>query len=190
MNSSSSNREEDRRKETNSTSLSSLDSRFNQTLRNVQQLLKGRSFPGKVLISRKLDPLSDSSLRSPDIDRHFSDKDAGTSEQHDDFVEARLMILQFHPFRVILNSIFEHLIIKTIIHSSMEDEIQSNSKPNANSTVNKSRSSNVDDTSRESQKSTTGARATDSARLMKFKKAMSGPTIILGMLIFLGSTSS
>ncbi|PSS35819.1 TBC1 domain family member 22B like [Actinidia chinensis var. chinensis] len=151
MNNSSSNREEDRRKETNSTSLSSLDSRFNQTLRNVQQLLKGRSFPGKVLISRRSDPLNDSSLRSPDIDRRFSDKDAGTSEQHDDFVE---------------------------------DDIQSNSKPNANSTVNKSRSSSssVDDTSRESQKSTTGARATDSARLMKFKKSMSGPTIILDKL--------
>ncbi|XP_057490905.1 GTPase-activating protein GYP1-like isoform X2 [Actinidia eriantha] len=151
MNSSSSNREEDRRKETNSTSLSSLDSRFNQTLRNVQQLLKGRSFPGKVLISRRSDPLNDSSLRSPDIDRRFSDKDAGTSEQHDDL---------------------------------LEDDIQSNSKPNANSTVNKARSSSssVDDTSRESQKSTTGARATDSARLMKFQKSMSGPTIILDKL--------
>ncbi|CAL5348044.1 unnamed protein product [Camellia sinensis] len=145
-NSNSSHREDDR-KESNST-LTGVDSRFNQTLRNVQGLLKGRSFPGKVLITRRSDPISDSGLRSPDIDRSFSDKDAGTSEQLDD---------------------------------SVVDEIQSNSKTNSSSTVNKSRSLtvNIESTSKESQKSTMGARATDSARLTKFTKALSGSTVIL-----------
>ncbi|KAG0477700.1 hypothetical protein HPP92_012419 [Vanilla planifolia] len=34
--------------------------RFNQTLRNVQGLLKGRSFPGKVLLTRKAEPMKES----------------------------------------------------------------------------------------------------------------------------------
>lgn len=143
-NSNSSHREDDR-KESNST-LTGVDSRFNQTLRNVQGLLKGRSFPGKVLITRRSDPISDSGLRSPDIDRSFSDKDAGTSEQLDD---------------------------------SVEDEIQSNSKTNSSSTKSRSLTVNTESTSKESQKSTMGARATDSARLTKFTKALSGPTVIL-----------
>ncbi|KAL6970721.1 hypothetical protein U1Q18_030414 [Sarracenia purpurea var. burkii] len=80
MNSSGNKSEHDRRKET-ATTPTSLDSRFNQTLRNVQD------FPGKVLLTRRSDPQSDSSLRSPDIDRSFSDKDAGTSERLNDSVE-------------------------------------------------------------------------------------------------------
>ncbi|KAG5530547.1 hypothetical protein RHGRI_025484 [Rhododendron griersonianum] len=137
-------RDEDRRKDSSNTTLTSL----NQTLRNVQGLLKGRSFPGKVMLTRRSDPLSDSSLRSPDTDRSFSNKHAGTSEWLDD---------------------------------SVEDDIQSKSTPSANSTGNKSRTSTSsgEDTSKESQKPTIGARATDSARLMKFTKALSGPTVIL-----------
>ncbi|KAF7132503.1 hypothetical protein RHSIM_Rhsim09G0013500 [Rhododendron simsii] len=148
MNGSNTNsRDEDRRKDSSNTTLTSL----NQTLRNVQGLLKGRSFPGKVMLTRRTDPLSDSSLRSPDTDRSFSNKHAGTSEWLDD---------------------------------SVEDDIQSKSTPSTNSTGNKSRTSTSsgEDTSKESQKSTIGARATDSARLMKFTKALSGPTVILDKL--------
>ncbi|CAL5020229.1 unnamed protein product [Urochloa decumbens] len=36
----------------------STEWRFNQTLRNVQGMLKGRSFPGKVLLTRRSEPLS------------------------------------------------------------------------------------------------------------------------------------
>ncbi|KAA8527267.1 hypothetical protein F0562_034636 [Nyssa sinensis] len=141
----SNGREEDR-KETN-TSISSLDSRFNQTLRNVQGLLKGRSFPGKVLITRRSDPLDGSTLRSPDNERSFSDNDTGSSGQ---------------------------------MEESFEDEVQSRSKPNTNKAVNKLKSSmsSTENTSKEVQKSTMGARATDSARLMKFTKELSGPTVI------------
>ncbi|KAI8537340.1 hypothetical protein RHMOL_Rhmol09G0016100 [Rhododendron molle] len=148
MNGSNTNsRDEDRRKDSSNTTLTSL----NQTLRNVQGLLKGRSFPGKVMLTRRSDLPSDSSLRSPDTDRSFSNKHAGTSEWLDD---------------------------------SVEDDIQSKSTPSTNSTGNKSRTSTSsgEDTSKESQKSTIGARATDSARLMKFTKALSGPTVILDKL--------
>lgn len=69
----------------------------------------------------------------------------------------------------------------------MKDDIQSKSTPSTNSTGNKSRTSTSsgEDTSKESQKSTIGARATDSARLMKFTKALSGPTVILGILLLI-----
>lgn len=39
------------------------------------------------MLTRRSDPLSDSSLRSPDTDRSFSNKHAGTSEWLDDSVE-------------------------------------------------------------------------------------------------------
>ncbi|KAL7608812.1 hypothetical protein Lser_V15G13400 [Lactuca serriola] len=58
--------EENLKQETspNNSHTTTLDSRFNQTLRNVQGLLKGRSFPGKVLITRS-DPADGTILASP-----------------------------------------------------------------------------------------------------------------------------
>ncbi|PIN26439.1 Ypt/Rab-specific GTPase-activating protein GYP1 [Handroanthus impetiginosus] len=79
-NSSSNSRNEDRSKET-SASPSTLDSRFNQTLRNVQGLLKGRSFPGKILITRRSEPLDQSVLHSPSTDRRSSESDFDHGEQ-------------------------------------------------------------------------------------------------------------
>ncbi|KAF2300307.1 hypothetical protein GH714_011600 [Hevea brasiliensis] len=66
-------------------SSSSLDSRFNQTLKNVQGLLKGRSIPGKILLTRRTDPPEDPNLheRTPSFGRSFSENDAGTSDQMD-----------------------------------------------------------------------------------------------------------
>lgn len=45
-----------------------LERRFNQTLRNVQGLLKGRSFPGKVLLSRRSEPLIECSSPESSLD--------------------------------------------------------------------------------------------------------------------------
>ncbi|KAF8402351.1 hypothetical protein HHK36_013305 [Tetracentron sinense] len=72
------NQEEERKKE----STFNLDSRFNQTLRNVQGLLKGRSFPGKVLLTRRSHPLNDVGIPelSPDIERSYLENDRGPSE--------------------------------------------------------------------------------------------------------------
>ncbi|KAL2507238.1 Ypt/Rab-GAP domain of gyp1p superfamily protein [Forsythia ovata] len=73
----SNSKEEDRKTE-------SLDSRFNQTLKNVQGLLKGRSFPGKVLITQRSNPPDQSALHSPSNDRRFSDSDTEHVEQVDE----------------------------------------------------------------------------------------------------------
>ncbi|XP_055833690.1 GTPase-activating protein GYP1 [Solanum dulcamara] len=82
-----SDREEDRKKETFNTT---VDSRFNQTLRNVQGLLKGRSFPGKVLITRRSDPLDNSTMRSPDNHGSLRDSEMGPSQQEDGSFEDEL----------------------------------------------------------------------------------------------------
>lgn len=76
-------KEEDRKRENSASNLNTVDSRFNQTLRNVQGLLKGRSFPGKVLITRRSDPLEGSPICSPDVDRSPSDADGISREQID-----------------------------------------------------------------------------------------------------------
>ncbi|XP_031284935.1 GTPase-activating protein gyp1-like [Pistacia vera] len=68
-------------------SASTLDSRFNQTLKNVQGLLKGRSIPGKILLTRRAEPIEDPSLHSPSFGRSLSQNDAGTSDHMHDSVE-------------------------------------------------------------------------------------------------------
>ncbi|KAK7312390.1 hypothetical protein VNO77_36203 [Canavalia gladiata] len=74
-----SKRQEDER------NIATLDSRFSQTLRNVQGLLKGRSMPGKILLSRRSDPPDNTS--SPKYKRSFSQNDAGTSDHTSGDVE-------------------------------------------------------------------------------------------------------
>uniref|UniRef100_A0A2P2LYY6 Rab-GAP TBC domain-containing protein n=1 Tax=Rhizophora mucronata TaxID=61149 RepID=A0A2P2LYY6_RHIMU len=68
---------------------SSLDSRFNQTLKNVQELLKGRSIPGKVLLTRRSDPPEEPN-HSPSFGISLSENDAGTSDQMDMSREAEV----------------------------------------------------------------------------------------------------
>ncbi|XP_015868538.3 GTPase-activating protein gyp1 [Ziziphus jujuba] len=132
---------------------SSLDSRFNQTLRNVQGLLKGRSIPGKVLLTRRTDPLDDSALQetSPYYERSYSYNDAGTSDR--------------------MTKAAEEEVQRT-----------SSPNSNANVNKLKSSTSNIENAPKEVQKSTMGARATDSARVMKFTKVLSGTTVILEKL--------
>ncbi|WJX74598.1 hypothetical protein P8452_58230 [Trifolium repens] len=69
------------------TTIGVLDSRFNQTLRNVQGLLKGRSIPGKILLSQRVDPIDNSSLYSPTYNRSSSYSDTGTSDRKVETVE-------------------------------------------------------------------------------------------------------
>ncbi|BFG15826.1 GTPase-activating protein GYP1 isoform X1 [Prunus yedoensis var. nudiflora] len=133
--------------------ISTLDSRFNQTLRNVQGLLKGRSIPGKVLLSRRSDPLDQSNIQvhSPNYERSFSYNEAETSDR----------------------------LSKDLEEEVQNPKKPSN---NANSNGLNSSTSNIENTSKEAQKSTMGARATDSARIIKFTKALSGTTVILEKL--------
>nr|AKF43347.1 Ypt/Rab-GAP domain of gyp1p superfamily protein [Pelargonium tetragonum] len=64
----------------NDSTSTTIDSRFNQTLKNVQGLLKGRSIPGKVLLTRRLDPADELNLLSPDYRRTQSAHETGTSD--------------------------------------------------------------------------------------------------------------
>ncbi|AEC08431.1 putative Rab-GTPase-TBC domain-containing protein [Arabidopsis thaliana] len=61
------------------------DSRFNQTLKNVQGFLKGRSIPGKVLLTRRSDPPP--YPISPTYQRSLSENDAGRNELFESPVE-------------------------------------------------------------------------------------------------------
>lgn len=84
MMSSNSSREEDPRKEPSpSPPSASIDSRFNQTLRSVQGLLKGRSFPGKILITRRSNSLNESTLQSPSSNTSSSHDDMSYKEEMD-----------------------------------------------------------------------------------------------------------
>ncbi|KAF2300313.1 hypothetical protein GH714_011670 [Hevea brasiliensis] len=134
-------------------SSSSLDSRFNQTLKNVQGLLKGRSIPGKILLTRRTDPLEDPNLheRTPSFGRSFSENDAGTSDQMD-----------------------------TSMGSEARSTSKLNS--NSTTTKLKPSYSNIEIASKDVQKSPIGARATDSARVTKFTKELSATTVILERL--------
>ncbi|XP_058094214.1 GTPase-activating protein GYP1-like [Magnolia sinica] len=149
MKNSNSSSEEEQRKE----SSPNLDWRFNQTLRNVQGLLKGRSFPGKVLLTRRAEPLNEpfSPISPSDIERSHYENDLGPSERMD---------------------------------SSSEGEVQSTGDMANNSNGNKLKIpiTKSENASGHLQKSLSGARSTDSARIAKFTKELSGPTVILEKL--------
>ncbi|KAG8644421.1 TBC1 domain family member 22B [Manihot esculenta] len=134
-------------------SSSSLDSRFNQTLKNVQELLKGRSIPGKILLTRRTDPPEDPGLRdpSPSSGRSFSENDAGTSDRVDMSREA-------------------------------EAWSSSKINNNATANKFKPTYSNTEPMSKDVQKFPMGSRATDSARVLKFTKELSATTVILERL--------
>ncbi|XP_030939165.1 TBC1 domain family member 22B [Quercus lobata] len=150
-NNNNNNSAEDQRKK--ESTLTSLDSRFNQTLRNVQGLLKGRSIPGKILLTRRSDPLDESSVqeRTPEYERSLSYNEAGSSD---------------------------HLAKA----AEEEVQSTSKLNNNTNVIKLKTSTSEIENTSKEVQKSAMGARATDSARVMKFTKALSGTTVILEKL--------
>lgn len=56
---------------------------------SLSRLLKGRSIPGKILLSRRVDPPdnSNSKISSPNYKRSFSHNDAGTSDNTSGAVE-------------------------------------------------------------------------------------------------------
>ncbi|KAL4632303.1 hypothetical protein ACB092_04G040000 [Castanea dentata] len=150
-NNNNNNSPEDQRKK--ESTLTSLDSRFNQTLRNVQGLLKGRSIPGKILLTRRSDPLDESSVqeRTPEYERSLSYNEVGSSDRLAKAAEE-------------------------------EVQSTSKPNNNTNVIKLKTSTSEIENTSKEVQKSAMGARATDSARVMKFTKALSGTTVILEKL--------
>lgn len=58
-----------------------------------RRLLKGRSFPGKVLITRRSDPLDNSTMRSPDNHGSLRDSETGPSQLADGSFEVRAVLI-------------------------------------------------------------------------------------------------
>ncbi|KAL8095559.1 hypothetical protein AgCh_036835 [Apium graveolens] len=111
------------------------------------RLLKGRSFPGKVLIARITYLIDYPILLSPDI-RSPTDNNCGPSNYMDD---------------------------------SVEKETHTRSQTNTDSDYSKLKTSTSTNESatKKVQKSTMGAGVTDSARIPKFTKELSAPSVIL-----------
>ncbi|KAJ1410468.1 Rab-GTPase-TBC domain [Sesbania bispinosa] len=132
-----------------------LDSRFNQTLRHVQGLIKGRSMPGKILLSRWSDSPdnSNSKVSTPYYKRSFSLNDAGTSDHASGAVEEEVQ------------STSKPISIVNVSKLKMSTSFIERESP-----------------SEEARKCTMSARAMDSARVMKFTKVLSGPVVILDKL--------
>nr|XP_029122411.1 TBC1 domain family member 22B [Elaeis guineensis] len=79
-------REEEKKKEKGSSNArSNLESRFNQTLRIVQELLLGSSFPGKVLMTHKSETSSEltSLVHHQNFGRSYSENDIGLSKKEE-----------------------------------------------------------------------------------------------------------
>ncbi|XP_078164794.1 ypt/Rab-GAP domain of gyp1p superfamily protein isoform X2 [Carex rostrata] len=132
-----------------------LEWRFNQTLRNVQGLLKGRSMPGKVMLSRKSEPLNQGTppeASSTYFNRSFSDNDRDEDEPNDNSFEGKL-------------------------HNSKSAKSMGDANNSNNASPESSTSFSVD-----AQRLVAGARATDSARVTKFTQELSRPAIILEKL--------
>ncbi|XP_045820939.1 GTPase-activating protein GYP1-like [Trifolium pratense] len=137
------------------TTSTTLDSRFSQTLKNVQGLLKGRSMPGKVLMSRRSEPSDNLNLKvsSTYFKRSFSHNDAGTSDHISGAVEEEVQSTS-KPVSIANVS---RLKISTSLgeRENLSDDFR---------------------------KYTMGARATDSAKVTKFTKVLSGTVVILDKL--------
>ncbi|EPS63086.1 hypothetical protein M569_11695, partial [Genlisea aurea] len=139
----------DRNKETSV----SPDSRFHQTLRNVQGLLKGRSFPGKILITQRLEPVDQFCVQSPSPRTEIR-----SSESYNDHAEQ-------------VDTSAEEASVdgsSGVVSSSIQNEKSSSLSGKTSST--------------EISKSSVGGRATDSARMTKFTKQLSASSVVLEKL--------
>lgn len=82
-----------------SLTIAALDTNNNFLLCLLLRLLKGRSIPGKVLLTRRPDPLDDSGFqRSPSYQRSFSQNDAGTSDDMDKSMEVMLRVNIYYVY--------------------------------------------------------------------------------------------
>ncbi|CAA6663874.1 unnamed protein product [Spirodela intermedia] len=127
-----------------------LEWRFNQTLRNVQGLLKGRTFPGKILLTRKSEPHNDpvSLEPSPELGRSYSENELGSSESINSGSEGSAQV--------------------------SGDMINNTKLQKTKSSITFGEGSSPD-----VQRSISEGRSTDSARLTKFTKELSGQTVVL-----------
>ncbi|MED6144683.1 hypothetical protein PIB30_118449 [Stylosanthes scabra] len=146
------NSNDDDSKQENKDSAATVDSRFNQTLRNVQGLLKGRSIPGKILLSQRVDLPDNPNLYSPPYERSSPLSDIGTSDHTSETLEEEVRSTS-KP----IDSPNENVLkLATLRVENLSEEVRKSSM--------------------------SSARATDSARVMKFNKVLSGTMVILDKL--------
>ncbi|KAH7670890.1 Ypt/Rab-specific GTPase-activating protein GYP1 protein [Dioscorea alata] len=130
-----------------------LEWRFNQTLKSVQGLLKGRTFPGKVMLTRKYEPpnVSTSHEHSEEFEKSAFENDLDPSYHSDNASEVEFQI--------------------------SGDTVRNSSHQKSQSIPPKGKCLSPD-----AQQSVSGARATDSARVAKFTKELSANSAVLEKL--------
>ncbi|KAF3575651.1 hypothetical protein DY000_02034861 [Brassica cretica] len=144
------------------------DSRFNQTLKNVQGFLKGRSIPGKVLLTRRPDPTPEPI--SPTYHRSLSENDAGRNERSENPVEV-------NDFEFSSSSCGEGKLRE--LYWQVEDHNSSKKQDNTYAGKLRSNSSSGEQLAKQVQNLKIGGRSSDYARVMKFNKVLSETTVIL-----------
>lgn len=133
------------------------DSRFNQTLRSVQGLLSGKSFPGRVLLSRRTEIAVESSrtIDSASTSDGFDGDNEGTASVDINFAE---------------------------VENHKLDTSESSIKRSGSSASSTSENASKENAPNQPLRLSSGGRATDSARIAKFKKELSAPTVDLDAL--------
>ncbi|KAH7433528.1 hypothetical protein KP509_07G073400 [Ceratopteris richardii] len=132
------------------------DSRFNQTLKSVQGLLSGKSFPGRVLLSRR----AETRIENPQVGNIIPERPNGDN----DFVA---------------DSSDSGSYVKVESYGPKPMELsEERQNPSANHTSEVPPKSTTSGTLRLSS----GGRSTDSTRIAKFKKELSAPVVDLDAL--------
>jgi hypothetical protein len=136
-------------------------------------MLKGRSFPGKVLLTRRSEPLS------PPEYSPRSENDRYDYEQNDGSQE-----VFWHFVGVVFSMSILQIVTDEILYLQAEGQTSGNTTDNISSKKSISPSTSSVNSLPDAQGIVSGARATDSARITKFTTELSRPAVILGMHIF------
>eukprot|EP00250_Pteridium_aquilinum_P033386 c5538_g1_i1 orf=275-1639(+) len=134
----------------------SIDSRFNQTLKSVQGLLSGKSFPGRVLLSRTR--IESSRVgNTPSISERWDGDSAAAADASDNTSYVKVEIPG-----------------PDVTESSLE-------RPGSSASL-VSETAPKGTTPSQTLRLSSGGRATDSARIAKFRKELSAPVVDLDSL--------
>lgn len=139
-------------------------------------MLKGRSFPGKVLLTRRSEPLS-----PPDYSPRFENENDEDERKEG---SQEVMCYQFNCFRNV-NDIYCKSVTDEVVIVQGEGQSPGNSFDNAGAKKSNLLSASSSNLLPDAQGLVSGARATDSARIAKFTTELSRPAVILGIQIIL-----
>lgn len=137
----------------------SIDSRFNQTLKSVQGLLSGKSFPGRVLLSRRAEIRTESS-RVGNV-ASIAERVDGDSDAAADSSDST-----------------SYVKVEIPGPDSIESSVE---RPGSSASL-VSEAAPKGTASSQILRLSSGGRATDSARIAKFRKELSAPVVDLDSL--------